>query len=510
MRKKNQWKITDIETGRVSYFSACPVGKRSLSFGVGSENNKRSKYSLGIFIKGGLTVLISVLVIFTVVKASTVKITPPSGAPVATFYSLSEIYEFIVNNSTSTVGSPALDFSAALEDTGHTLTEIYNKLALLISAGLVKKDTIYLGVTGTLVPTSDGGNAVVADLFSDKTAQLTADWTLDTGTLNLACNTTTFDGTGNLVADTYDGAGNGANRWCMATSTNSASASDIVQYKSAWVNGSEISGSFASTTEIATTTGVDITPSAGTWFSKITVAITNLIAGVIKSGETVGGVDGSLLPSSGTATPANVATGTTFFGASQSNWTLQTGTFDPWSPQRLQTVDDATTTNEYILEEATWSAVTGSPFSGYDAINYQGGTNLYSGAVKQDTRTGLWWSDIMAVGATASTTSNSFTLTADGSRPTGGYAIGFCNALNSYDSPNGFAGHNDWYLPTQKELQQAYIDGSANNLDRPAYTFWSSTEHTNDAPNAWSVYLNAGHTNNYTKTTLFNVRCVRR
>ena len=436
-------------------------------------------------VKAGLTVLISVLIIFTIVQASTIKITPPTGTPVATFYSLSEIYNFITANTAATVGSPALDWSASLEDTGRTLTEIYSALASLIVADKVFTGTTYLGTTGTLT---------------------------------LACATSTFDGTANKIADAYDGSGNGANRWCMATSTNSASASDIVRYKSAWVNGAEVNGSFASTTETATTTGVTFSPPAGSWFSSITVAITNLIAGVIKSGETAGGVAGSLLPSGGTATAANVATGITFFGASQTNWTLQTGTFDPWTPQRLQTKDDwvnsGGTSGEYILEEATWSAVSGSPFSGYDSINYVdtwGTLDLYSGAVKQDTRTGLWWSDVIAVngGGTASSTDNQFTLSADGSRPTGGNAIGFCAALNSYNSGAGFGGHNDWYLPTQKQSMQAYIDGSANNLPNPDYFFWSSSELSWDPTDAWFVTLNCGYTGYSTKTTKYYVRCVR-
>lgn len=109
-------------------------------------------------------------------------------------------------------------------------------------------------------------------------------------------------------------------------------------------------------------------------------------------------------------------------------------------------------------------------------------------------------------GGTATTTSNSFTLTADGSRPTGGNAIGFCGALNSAN----FGGYNNWYLPTQKQLQQAYIDGSANNLDRPGYNFWSSSEKSWDPTNAWNVNLNNGNTNNNIKTNLYYVRCVRR
>lgn len=183
--------------------------------------------------------------------------------------------------------------------------------------------------------------------------------------------------------------------------------------------------------------------------------------------------------------------------------------------QKYQTKDDwvssGGTSGEYIAEEATWVSVPGSPFSGYDSIDYAdtvGGTkDLYSGTVKKDTRTGLWWSDIAAVngGGTASTTDNQFTLSADGSRPTGGNAIGFCNALNAAN----FGGHNDWYLPTQKQLMQSYINGSANNLSNPYNYFWSSTENNSGSTNAWYVYLYSGTTSNNAKTTKYYVRCVR-
>lgn len=180
--------------------------------------------------------------------------------------------------------------------------------------------------------------------------------------------------------------------------------------------------------------------------------------------------------------------------------------------QKLQTKDDwvnsGGTVGEYTAEESTWSAVAGSPFSNFNLIDYtSSNADLYSGTVKQDTRSGLWWSDIMAVngGGVASTTMNGFTLSADGARPTGGGAIGFCDALNTAN----FGSHNDWYLPTQKQLMQAYINGAANNLPNPGYYFWSSTEYYSNAAYAWYVYLYNGDTNYNTKVRYYTVRCVR-
>jgi hypothetical protein len=67
---------------------------------------------------------------------------------------------------------------------------------------------------------------------------------------------------------------------------------------------------------------------------------------------------------------------------------------------------------------------------------------------------------------------------------------------------------NGWRLPTQKELMQAYIDGSYFNLTQPSNPFWASTEAS--ATVAWFVYLNSGPTSNTSKTTSsYQVRCVR-
>jgi hypothetical protein len=66
---------------------------------------------------------------------------------------------------------------------------------------------------------------------------------------------------------------------------------------------------------------------------------------------------------------------------------------------------------------------------------------------------------------------------------------------------------NGWRLPTQKELMQAYIDGSYWNLTQPSNTFWSATEST--STDAWVVRLNSGITNTFNKTDTYQLRCVR-
>ena len=163
--------------------------------------------------------------------------------------------------------------------------------------------------------------------------------------------------------------------------------------------------------------------------------------------------------------------------------------------QKYEYVDDATSTNKYIGEDSTWITASGSPFS-------TTGTTLYSGIVKVDLATGLWWSD-----RSSSAMDDNFTLTPDNNTgvPVGGSAIAFCAAL----AATNFGGHNDWYLPTQKQLMQAYIDGSNYNLPTTGNLFWSSTENYPNPASAWSVLLDFGTTASTTKVTLTYVRCAR-
>ncbi|QQS26800.1 hypothetical protein IPM44_03710 [bacterium] len=62
-------------------------------------------------------------------------------------------------------------------------------------------------------------------------------------------------------------------------------------------------------------------------------------------------------------------------------------------------------------------------------------------------------------------------------------------------------------LPTQKELMQAYIDGSSYNLTSTAAAHWSLTH--NSVTGAWQVYLGNGVTETAAKTGARLVRCVR-
>ncbi len=197
--------------------------------------------------------------------------------------------------------------------------------------------------------------------------------------------------------------------------------------------------------------------------------------------------------------------------------TLLTGTYTPPTPidfsnMQYSTYDDyaggdylgwgGTLTDDYQGEESEWS-------------NMSVGEDI----AWRDERTGVYWS------AHQGTMSNIFTMAScdyftsiprssyDGSDSDCGLAINYCATLD-------FAGRTDWYLPSQKELMQAYIDGIYNQagIDEASAAafvtdnyYWSSSEVSYSSGSAWVVSLYLGHTNGPNKTyTSRGVRCVSR
>ncbi len=197
--------------------------------------------------------------------------------------------------------------------------------------------------------------------------------------------------------------------------------------------------------------------------------------------------------------------------------TLLTGTYTPPTPidftnMQYSTYDDyaggdylgwgGTLTDDYQGEESEWS-------------NMSVGEDI----AWRDERTGVYWS------ADQGTMSNIFTMAScdyftsiprssyDGLDSDCGLAINYCATLD-------FAGRTDWYLPSQKELMQAYIDGIYNQagIDEESAAafvtdtlYWSSSEVSYYSAYAWRVYLNFGGTSYSAKTNTYNgVRCVSR
>lgn len=204
----------------------------------------------------------------------------------------------------------------------------------------------------------------------------------------------------------------------------------------------------------------------------------------------------------GTTAVGDVTLGKTFY-AGNGDRTIKTGTYDPatslYLPQSLVEWDDYKTGDE-TGEEASWS----NP-----------ATNVW-----KDGRTALYWSNSLGQYTNIFPNTTHTACPFFSSTPRGSYdgldadcgnAINACGTLSL--AVDGGAGKTDWYLPSQKELQQAYIDGiyNANASWATTSLFWSSTENLNDATAAWFVALYRGRADSNLKTTATNyVRCVRR
>ena len=70
-------------------------------------------------------------------------------------------------------------------------------------------------------------------------------------------------------------------------------------------------------------------------------------------------------------------------------------------------------------------------------------------------------------------------------------------------------GDGNWRLPYQKELLQAYIDGSWGNLPHAGDNYWSATTQSNHTYLAWRTLLYNGYALTDDKTNTYDSRCVR-
>ena len=354
---------------------------------------------------------------------------------------------------------------------------------------LIKLGTTWgvsLGQTGTLTP--NGGTAAVADLFNGKTANLTGDWDLDSGTLNLACNTATFDGTGNLIANGYDGAGDGTNRWCV-TNTGDAIAGEIAAGKKAWVDGIEITGDMISIGQQTITPGAANTAITAGYHdgTGYCAGDADLAAGKIMADVNIFGVSGTLLKNlyNGSAT-----TGATDFA---------------YYTQALGGVDDYND-NQAAVPTGAYSGGWTDCTSGADDYCGTGDAN----ADAKDNSTGLIWSDQISDAGDYTTTwfwaNNCYEPAAQ--TPAGVCASHGDDGCQCQKKPEGVkvgceALGAGWRLPYQKELMQAYIDGSSKSsvsyLANTGYAFWSATTVSLTTTFAWRVNLPSGYTYSHAK-----------
>lgn len=198
----------------------------------------------------------------------------------------------------------------------------------------------------------------------------------------------------------------------------------------------------------------------------------------------------------GNITEDKVILGYTFYNGSR---TMKTGTYKltDYRAQNLQAKDfrDSNASASW----AEWSKTNSSP------------------EVWKDKRTGLYWSpDQGSMTNNFTISSCSFFSTSSKGDYSGeesgcGNAINAC-ALLELDANGDGTKETNWYLPTQAEQLQAYLDGiylatNPNWVTQGA--FWASTENQYSGTYAWITALYQGYSNYSGKTSSSNVKCVR-
>jgi len=242
----------------------------------------------------------------------------------------------------------------------------------------------------------------------------------------------------------------------------------------------------------------------------------DLAVGNIRSGVNIFNVNGTLLGD--TDATKVLGTATTPGTALKNLWngSLAAGGFNGGS-QALGGVDDYNANNaagrpatSYPTFTAWTQCISGNNWCQTDTDN--DGNNNEAGADAQDNSTGLIWSlPCNGNGCTSFSDSAPGAYSWDNSATPGSPAGATGNNGNTASALCSNAG---WSLPHQKQLMQAYIDGSwdknlGTGLEGVLRSYWSATTYSTNTTNAWLTTLSYGLTSLNTKTTPYGVRCVR-
>ena len=232
------------------------------------------------------------------------------------------------------------------------------------------------------------------------------------------------------------------------------------------VTGTIQTRTIASTTAVISTGYYTVT--------NLTTIDTDLSEGNILSGVTIFGVGGTALSNMFNGTGQGITGGATSTGG----------------------VDDYNNGEEPPADryEATWTQC--------NFANTYCGTGDSFAQAKDNNTNLIWTLPCAGVGCSSNSTTTATYYSWDNSSVDndGMTAQELCSSLGS-----------DWYLPHQKQLMQAYIDGSYGNLEFSGTndSCWSATAISADPGGAWYVNLSDGYTYGVDKDGASRVRCVR-
>jgi len=248
----------------------------------------------------------------------------------------------------------------------------------------------------------------------------------------------------------------------------------------------------------------------------LTVTQTGAIGGTVNVTVDAGGVVTSVDSIAITGKGYSVADGLATTGGDGTGATVNITAVASHYPIAVGGVDDHNdnTTIPSDSYQGAWTTC--------DDTNNYCNTNDSTNADKRDNSTGLVWSkkicddenDYTQTWFWANNCKYPNLLTGDdGTCDTHGEIACKCVKLTGEDKIGcEDLGDEEWRLPSQKELMQAYINGSWANLSSSHYNYWSATTpSTNNTHRAWRVNLPDGNTYYTTKTNSdgYRVRCVR-
>jgi len=533
MRKKDQWIIHDISTGESRSFDIkTPKKSPQLFMGHIKRSYKRpwfhflyrtlkkfkklfasnrraprdilrlptgqARYSgIGIpqlrwlfsnTVKGGLTVLISVLVIYGVVQAGSLT---PSASPAATMHTLEQIWNRIAG-SDDTSGTTADGNGDVIErlqfiqqnlggytygssEAGKVLTTAggtYN--ATLLTAANVRSGVTF-GVSSTGTYGGSGWTYGSDDITKVLTsADAAGTYNASNLSVGVVKSGTTFgvSSTGEYPSATYTLASADATTDLAASGGNISSSNGAVEW---WQSDG--------TRQTATLDFPTLSNLCSSDTSNNSAGTLSVTAAYISVGNTYCGTAGTLL--------ANLFNGSLtaggFTGGSQAN-----GGVDDYN------AGNAAGRPSDAYSKGWTDCSTGDHCGTNDAF-----------ADMKDNSTGLIWSKpCSGVGCSTSAepadTDYEWTYTDDADNDGKSASV-----LCSQDL--GTTHDQGWSLPHQKQLMQAYIDGAYGNLEASGVSrlYWSATTRSDGAAYAWGTGLSGGGTIYTAKSSSGYVRCVR-
>ncbi len=387
----------------------------------------------------------------------------PSSSPGATGYTLADIYARLTTNATATEGNHSFEPSGSPASTFYTLSQIYNAIPT-IDPTKVLSGTSYLGVNGSAYGDSDSSKVLTT---------ATVAGTYDATNLSAATvkNGTTFgvSSVGAYPSATYP--------LPNASGTITDLAGDGTSITSS--NGSVEWWQSDGTRQTATLDFPDLANVCSNDTSNNSTGTLTITAGSIGVGNTYCGTAGTLL--------ANLfnGTGQGISGGSQAN-----GGVDDYN-------NGGSPPSDRYECPSGWTQC--------NAANNYCGTGLASADAKDNCTNLIWSLPCNGVGCASFSDTSPATYTWDSSGANN-------NSLTASQlCTSGGHGETGWYLPHQKQLMQAYIDGSYGNLEASGVGrfYWSGTVGSWDTTYAWLTTLSHGGTFSTLKTNSEYVRCVR-